>query len=148
MAASTRSSRAMSVWPRCRPEDRSGCSRSRTSRGLHVRDRVLICTAALVAAVAVLAIANLAVPAAAQQSDANGDQAMIDRGKVTFAQKCSHCHGPNMVNAGTVTPDLRAFPDDKRRFFTTVMQGKNNKMPPWGDILSNEDITELWAYVS
>jgi mono/diheme cytochrome c family protein len=34
------------------------------------------------------------------------------------------------------------------RFVTTVKQGKNNKMPPWGDILSDDEITDLWAYVS
>ena len=111
-------------------------------------ERVWICTTALVAAVAVLAVANLAGPAAAQQSDASGDQAMIDRGKVTFAQKCSHCHGPNMMNPGTVTPDLRTFPDDRTRFVTTVKNGKNNKMPPWGDILSDDEIGNLWAFIS
>ena len=68
------------------------------------------------------------------------DQAQIDQGKVTFAQKCSHCHGPNMVNAGTVAPDLRKFPDDKERFVTTVKLGKNNRMPPWGDLLSDDEI--------
>ena len=113
-----------------------------------MRDRALICAAALVAAVAALAVASRAMPAAAQQTEANGDQATIDRGKVTFAQKCSHCHGPNMVNAGTVTPDLRRFPDDEPRFITTVKQGKNNRMPPWGDLLSDDEIRDLWAYVS
>jgi len=29
-----------------------------------------------------------------------------------------------------------------------VKQGKNGKMPPWGDILSEEQIAEVWAYVS
>ena len=32
-----------------------------------------------------------------------------------------------MVNAGTVTPDLRAFPDDKTRFFTTVKHGQERQ---------------------
>lgn len=73
---------------------------------------------------------------------------MIDRGRLTYSQKCSHCHGPNMINAGTVTPDLRTFPDDKTRFVTTVKDGKNNKMPPWRDSLSDDEIGELWAYIS
>jgi mono/diheme cytochrome c family protein len=115
---------------------------------LHVTSRVSIWTAAAFAAVALAAVARLTVPAAAQQSGADGDQMTIDRGKITYAQKCSHCHGPNMINAGTVTPDLRTFPGDQTVFFTTVKQGRNNKMPPWGDILSNEEIGELWAYVS
>ena len=76
------------------------------------------------------------------------DQAQVDQGKVTFAQKCSHCHGPNMVNGGTVAPDLRAFPDDRQRFFTTVKQGKNGRMPPWGDVLNDDQIASLWAYLS
>ena len=45
-----------------------------------------------------------------------------------------------MVNSGTITPDLRRFPDDRTRFVTTVKQGKNGKMPPWEDILSDGEI--------
>jgi mono/diheme cytochrome c family protein len=52
-----------------------------------------------------------------------------------------------MVTAGTVAPDLRAFPDDNARFVTTVKHGKNN-MPPWKDILSDQEIMEIWAFVS
>jgi mono/diheme cytochrome c family protein len=107
--------------------------------------------AAAFAALAILSMA-LAMPqrATAQQDahEATAEQAKIDLGKSTFAEKCSHCHGPNMVNSGTITPDLRRFPDDEQRFVTTVKQGKNNRMPPWGDVLSDDDITNLWAYVS
>lgn len=104
-------------------------------------------TAAFVAAVMMMIIAQMSTQAAAQQQTA-ADQAQIDQGKITFAQKCSHCHGPNMVNPGTVTPDLRRFPDDRERFFTTVKQGKNGRMPPWGDLLSDDQIADLWAYMS
>jgi mono/diheme cytochrome c family protein len=103
--------------------------------------------AAHVAAVMMMTTAQMSTPAAAQQQTA-ADQAQIDQGKITFAQKCSHCHGPNMVNPGTVTPDLRRFPDDRERFFTTVKQGKNGRMPPWGDLLSDDQIADLWAYMS
>jgi mono/diheme cytochrome c family protein len=89
------------------------------------------------------------MPAAAQQQQAAvSDQALIGPGRTTYAQKCGHCHGPNMVTAGTVAPDLRAFPDDNARFVATVKQGKNNRMPPWADILSDQQITEIWAFVS
>jgi mono/diheme cytochrome c family protein len=112
------------------------------------------------AAFAALAITMMAISTAqratAQQAaseqtksePANADQAKIDLGKAVFAEKCSHCHGPNMVNSGTITPDLRRFPDDNARFVTTVKQGKNNRMPPWGDVLNDDDIADLWAYVS
>ena len=112
------------------------------------------------AAFAALAIAVMAIPTAqratAQQAaseqakpdPATPDQGMVDKGKAGFAEHCSHCHGFNMVNAGTITPDLRQFPDDRPRFVATVKQGKNNRMPPWGDLLSDDDIANLWAYVS
>ena len=111
-------------------------------------ERVCNWTVAHVAAVAVTVIASMAMPAAAQQPNAGDDQARIDLGKRTYAQKCSHCHGSNMVNSGTINPDLRRFPDDKARFVTTVKQGKNGKMPPWGDLLSDEEIVDIWVYVS
>jgi mono/diheme cytochrome c family protein len=113
------------------------------------------------AAVAAVLIAQATMPAAAQQPASGVDtsgvdpaqiasqvDSQLDHGKTTYAQKCSHCHGPNMVNSGTITPDLRAFPDDRTRFVTTVKQGKNGRMPPWGDILSDDDIADVWAYIS
>ena len=103
-------------------------------------------TAAPLAAVAVAAI-WMTMPATAQQQAAVSDQALIGPGRNTYAQKCGHCHGPNMVTAGTVAPDLRAFLDDNARFVATVKQGKN-RMPPWGDILNDQEITEIWAFVS
>lgn len=104
-------------------------------------------TAAIFAAVAVLAVALPAIVRA--EDDQNGNiQAEIDHGKSTYAERCSHCHGPGMMNSGTITPDLRAFPDDRTRFVTTVKNGKNNRMPPWGDVLSDDEIRDLWAYIS
>jgi mono/diheme cytochrome c family protein len=100
------------------------------------------------AAACIAAAMIAAAQAAWGESNAGSDQAQIDQGRVTFAEKCSHCHGPNMVNSGTITPDLRRFPDDKERFFVTVKTGKNNKMPPWGDLLDDDQIACLWAYVS
>jgi mono/diheme cytochrome c family protein len=97
---------------------------------------------------ATTANAQAAGPPATRQQEAEVDQALIDPGKATYAQKCSHCHGPGMVNSGTITPDLRKFPDDKERFVTTVKLGKNGKMPPWSDILSDDQIAGLWVYVS
>jgi mono/diheme cytochrome c family protein len=103
---------------------------------------------AILATVAVLTVALAATVRAADDSSGNPAQVQIDHGKSTYAEKCSHCHGPNMMNPGTITPDLRAFPDDRTRFVTTVKNGKNNKMPPWADILSDDEIGDLWAFIS
>src|SRR3569623_2042143 len=145
MAASTRCSPATSGSPRCRPAAPCGFSRSSNSHRANVLMEVAHKTAAILAAVAVLTVAPVAAVRAADEPNA---QAQIDHGKATYAEKCSHCHGPNLMNSGTITPDLRAFPDDRTRFVTTVKQGKNNKMPPWGEILSEDEIGELWAFSS
>lgn len=105
-------------------------------------------TAAYFAAVATIATASAQTATQVATTAEGGDQAQIGQGKMTYAEKCSHCHGPGMMNAGTITPDLRRFPDDKARFLTTVKNGKNGKMPPWGDLLKDDQIGALWAYVS
>jgi mono/diheme cytochrome c family protein len=80
-------------------------------------------------------------------TDANADLAAL--GAQLYAHNCSHCHGFSMVNSGAIAYDLRKFPhDDKARFVNSVTNGKNGRMPPWGDLLSKEDIDKLWAYVS
>jgi mono/diheme cytochrome c family protein len=70
----------------------------------------------------------------------------INKGAAIFAQHCSACHGAHMADPQAAF-DLRRFPfDQKRRFANSVSQGKDN-MPPWGDLLTPEDIEALWAYV-
>jgi mono/diheme cytochrome c family protein len=69
------------------------------------------------------------------------------KGAQLFSSICSHCHGPQMVNPGTISFDLRKFPhDDRTRFFNSVRNGKN-AMPPWKDILHPDEIEAVWAYV-
>ena len=93
------------------------------------------------------ASATEAVPTAVAQSE-HADAGKIAKGKALYAHNCSHCHGFNMVNPGTVAYDLRQFPhDQKARFVHSVTEGKNGRMPPWGDLLSRDDIDDLWAYV-
>src|SRR4030081_3556055 len=117
-----------------------------------IKASLVVAAAAYLSAAAMTAAAQTAAPAATPQENVSVDQAQIDQGqidqgKVTFAQKCSHCHGFNMVNAGTIAPDLRRFPDDRERFFATVKLGKKGKMPPWGDLLSDDQIACLWSYI-
>jgi mono/diheme cytochrome c family protein len=83
-------------------------------------------------------------PAASEQADAE----LAARGKALYAHHCSHCHGFNMVNPGTISYDLRQFPhDDKARFVRSAIEGKNCRTPQWGDLLKPEEIDEIWAYV-
>lgn len=107
---------------------------------------------AALAAIVVAVVARGMLPAAAQSTAGsptdNRAPTTIELGRALYAHNCSHCHGPGMINAGTVIPDLRVFPDDQTRFVTTVKEGKNNRMPPWSQILTDDQIADLWAYVA
>jgi mono/diheme cytochrome c family protein len=70
----------------------------------------------------------------------------IKKGAALYAQNCAACHGARMADPEGAF-DLRTFPPDQPdRFVRSVTNGKNN-MPPWGGLLSPEDIRALWAYV-
>lgn len=96
-------------------------------------------------------LAGLALACGAAQAQDNAAEAMtpekIAAGEKLYEQNCAVCHGPKMVEAGGGFFDLRTFPPAQRnRFFTSVTKGKNS-MPPWGSVLSQDDIGFLWAYV-
>jgi mono/diheme cytochrome c family protein len=94
-----------------------------------------------------VARAGSASPAAAALDPAAA-AALVEKGKALYAHHCSHCHGFNLVNPGTVSYDLRTFPrDDQARFEESVVNGKNGRMPAWGDLISLEEIDAIWAYV-
>lgn len=96
---------------------------------------------------ALIFIASLAGAAIVEQNACRGADAAA-QGRDLYAHLCSQCHGIDMVTPGTVVPDLREFPHDaKSRFVDTVTNGKNNRMPPWGDRLTPEQIDEIWAYL-
>jgi mono/diheme cytochrome c family protein len=73
---------------------------------------------------------------------------LVEQGRDLYGDICATCHGRDMVNAGTISFDLRKFPkDDLARFRNSVLNGKNQAMPAWRDKITDEDLTALWAYV-
>jgi mono/diheme cytochrome c family protein len=80
-------------------------------------------------------------------ASASPDTDAVQAGRRLYSKNCSHCHGFNMVNPGTVSFDLRKFPkEDPQRFYTSVKEGKGG-MPAWKSSLNDEQIQQLWAYV-
>ncbi len=70
-----------------------------------------------------------------------------EQGKVLYDNYCQTCHGEDMVNPGTVSYDLRRFPEgSKARFLESVSNGKNG-MPSWKSVVTPEDMERLWLYV-
>ena len=69
-------------------------------------------------------------------------------GVKSYKDFCAKCHGPDMVNPGTSSYDLRKWsPDNKAGFVDSVVNGKGD-MPAWGDVLYPEEIEALWRYVA
>ena len=94
----------------------------------------------------ILVMTMVAVFAAISPASASNAE-LAAKGRGTYHLYCGLCHGPNLVNRGTKTYDLRKFPlDQPERFIKSVKNGKG-QMPPWGDRLSDDDIAALWAYV-
>lgn len=70
----------------------------------------------------------------------------LSAGAALFARNCSPCHGARMADPQGAF-DLRRFPHDQHdRFVASVTHGKNS-MPPWGDLLTPQQVEALWAYV-
>jgi len=91
---------------------------------------------------------SVASPPAAPAADAEPqDQAKIVAGEKVYRSHCSTCHGDDLVNTGQ-TFDLRRLTKDERpRFDNSVRNGKNNRMPPWKGVLSDEQIDQIWHYI-
>ena len=103
--------------------------------------RIALSAAALAAVIASVSFAEDAARiATSEQSEAE----MAEKGRALYAHHCSHCHGFNMVNSGSIAYDLRQF---KPRFVRSVTEGKNGRMPQWGDLLKPQEIDQIWAYV-
>ena len=70
----------------------------------------------------------------------------VKAGGEVYATYCQPCHGPEMDYPGG-SFDLRKFPPGQyARFENAVTKGKN-KMPPWGEVIPDDQIKALYAYV-
>jgi mono/diheme cytochrome c family protein len=97
--------------------------------------------------VAVCAALAALLAGGAGQAEESFTPQQVDLGRALYARNCSPCHGPRMQDPESAF-DLRKFPHDERaRFLASVARGKN-QMPPWGDLLTSEEIAALWAYVT
>lgn len=75
------------------------------------------------------------------------DPARVARGLDVYRQFCQRCHGTELRSSGASTFDLRQFPaDDYDRFIESVSEGSGD-MPPHGDVLSDDEINALFAYI-
>src|SRR2546428_4409011 len=84
----------------------------------------------------------------------SGDAKAIAEGRSWFRAVCGNCHGPSADGMGDrgAGADLRVFNKGFRKFVETVKNGRDvpnrmAKMPPWGGVLSDQQIYQIGAYL-
>lgn len=96
-------------------------------------------------------------PGAAEIPAANplaGDQAAIREGQSWYRAVCSVCHGGRADGAGErgQGADLTKFSKGFKQFVETVKKGRQVPgraliMPPWGGVLTDQQIYQIGAYL-
>lgn len=100
--------------------------------------------------------AGLAAYAVAQQGD-------IGKGKALYLEHCAACHGKEGKGDGPDAKDLNPKPRNhtdgnymnrlRDNYLFTVVKnggqavGKSDQMSGWGNILTDQEITDLIAYI-
>lgn len=85
-------------------------------------------------------------------SGLTSDAARAQRGKDLYPQACAACHGPDAKgnpDAGfpNLTDKVWLYGSQEADMIETVMKGRQNKMPAFGDFLGEAKVHLLTAYV-
>jgi cytochrome c oxidase cbb3-type subunit III len=85
-------------------------------------------------------------------SGAVHDAALAAKGKETFATICAACHGPDgkgnpALGAPNLTDKIWLYGGSEATIAETIRNGRNNKMPAWGEFLGEAKIHLLASYV-
>lgn len=104
-----------------------------------------------------------ALVAAGLVAAASAQQANLANGKAKYLEHCASCHGKEGKGDGPDAKDLNPKPRNhtdgsfmnrlRDNYLFTVVKnggqavGKSDQMPGWGNILSDQDITDVIAFV-
>ncbi len=98
-------------------------------------------------AAALLAFGGRAAIADGQEASANpyfGQPEAVAEGAQLYSRKCSVCHGPH----GGRGPDLHETTLSDRRFFETVMDGRQGtQMPAFRGRITPDEVWKIHAYL-
>jgi mono/diheme cytochrome c family protein len=73
-------------------------------------------------------------------------QSAADAGRDVYAQHCAPCHGERL-NATGAAPDLKLLRADQKTHFDEIIRNGKGQMPAWEGMISDEEISQIWAYV-
>jgi cytochrome c oxidase cbb3-type subunit 3 len=73
-------------------------------------------------------------------------------GSEKFATVCAACHGPDgkgnpMLGAPNLTDQVWIYGGSLETIVETVANGRQNRMPAWGELLGEQKVRLLAAYV-
>ncbi|HXF17407.1 MAG TPA: cytochrome-c oxidase, cbb3-type subunit III, partial [Burkholderiales bacterium] len=85
-------------------------------------------------------------------SGSEHDAALAAKGKETFTTICAACHGVDgkgnqALGAPNLTDRVWLYGGNLTTISETIRNGRNNKMPAWGEFLGDEKTHLLAAYV-
>lgn len=85
-------------------------------------------------------------------SDLDHDAEQLTKGKEVFGTVCAACHGPEgkgqiVMGAPNLTDDIWLYDSERATIMHTVRNGRVNRMPAQQDLLREEKIHLLTAYV-
>lgn len=87
----------------------------------------------------------------ASSNPLSGNAEAIEQGRKLYFKWCTQCHGPKadgVSRFGKYAADLRKFWRGYNEFVTIVKVGRTEKqMPPWKDVLKDEEINQIGAYL-
>jgi mono/diheme cytochrome c family protein len=73
-------------------------------------------------------------------------QSAADAGRDVYAEHCATCHGERLSATGAA-PDLKLLRADQKTQFDEIVRNGKGQMPAWDGMISDEEISQVWAYV-
>jgi mono/diheme cytochrome c family protein len=73
-------------------------------------------------------------------------QSAADAGRDVYAEHCAPCHGERLMATGAA-PDLKLLRADQQAHFDEIVRNGKGQMPAWEGMITDEDISRIWAYV-
>jgi mono/diheme cytochrome c family protein len=84
---------------------------------------------------------------ASSSNPLSGNPESVDLGKDLFLTWCAQCHGTN-ATGGKYGANLTIFALGYKEFLVTAKNGRAQKqMPPWKDVLDDEALNKIGAYL-
>jgi mono/diheme cytochrome c family protein len=73
-------------------------------------------------------------------------QSAAEAGRDVYTEHCAPCHGERL-NATGAAPDLKLLRAERKAHFDDIVRNGKGQMPAWEGMITDEEISQIWAYV-